>query len=180
MLWFQLTVEKDSHVNVKSCEFHIIFHLLSFPSSCSNKFAMCRGIKGSWLLFLPYITLCRLPVEFLISLGLKGFPSGSDSKESARNAGDPGLNPGLGRPPGEGTGNPLQYSCLENSMDRRAWWATSPWGCKESDTTEQLTLPLSGLKGVGQKQRKGPGNTVVSWCCDFWIWQVFEARVWCF
>ena len=41
-----------------------------------------------------------------------------------------GLIPGLGRSLGEGNGNPLQYSCLENSMDREAWWATSPWGCK--------------------------------------------------
>ena len=95
------------------------------------------------------MSLCILPVELLISLGLRGFPSGSDSKESACSAGDLGLNPGLRRPPGEGTGSPLQYSCLENSMDRRAWWDTSPWGCKESDRTEQLTLPLSGLKGMG-------------------------------
>ena len=42
----------------------------------------------------------------------------------ARNAGEPGSNPGSGRSPGEGNGNPLQYSCLENSMDREAWWAT--------------------------------------------------------
>ena len=52
-----------------------------------------------------------------------GFPDGSDSKEPACNAGDPGLIPGLGRSPGEGNGNPLQYSCLENPMDRGAWWA---------------------------------------------------------
>ena len=49
---------------------------------------------------------------------------GSDGKESACNMGDPGSIPGLRRPPGEGNGNPLQYSCLENSADRRAWWAT--------------------------------------------------------
>ena len=53
-----------------------------------------------------------------------GFPSGSDSKESACNAGDLNSIPGLGRSPGEGNGNPLQYSCLENPMDRGAWWAT--------------------------------------------------------
>ena len=51
------------------------------------------------------------------------FPGGSDGKESACNAGDPSLIPGLGRSPGEGNGNPLQYSCLENSMDRGAWKA---------------------------------------------------------
>ena len=48
-----------------------------------------------------------------------GFPGGSDGKEYAYNVGDPGLTPGLGRSPGEGNGNPLQYSCLKNSMDRR-------------------------------------------------------------
>ena len=47
----------------------------------------------------------------------------SDGKEAACNAGNLGLIPGLGRSPGEGNGNPLQYSCLENFMDRGAWWA---------------------------------------------------------
>ena len=53
-----------------------------------------------------------------------GFPGGSDGKESACHGGDLGLIPGSGRPPGEGNGNTFQYSCLENSMDRGAWWAT--------------------------------------------------------
>ena len=52
---------------------------------------------------------------------LQGFPGGSDSKESVCNAGRPGSIPGLGRSPGEGNGNLLQF-CLENSMDRGAWW----------------------------------------------------------
>ena len=52
------------------------------------------------------------------------FPGASDGKASAYNAGDPGSIPGSGRSPGEGNGNPLQYSCLENTMDRGAWWAT--------------------------------------------------------
>jgi len=52
-----------------------------------------------------------------------GFPGGSEGKESACNVGDPGSTPGSGRYPGEGNGNPLQYSYLENSMDRGAWWA---------------------------------------------------------
>ena len=52
------------------------------------------------------------------------FPGGSVGKESVCNSGDPGSIPGLGRSPGEGSGNPLQYSCLENSMDRGAWRAT--------------------------------------------------------
>ena len=49
------------------------------------------------------------------------FPGGSDGKASAYNAGDLGSIPGLGRSPGEGNGNPLQYSCLENPTDRGAW-----------------------------------------------------------
>ena len=52
------------------------------------------------------------------------FPGGSDSKESTFNAGDMGLISGLGGSPGEGNGNPLQYSCLENPVDRGAWRAT--------------------------------------------------------
>ena len=53
-----------------------------------------------------------------------GYPFSSVGKESACNSGDPGLIPGLGRSPGEGNGNPLQYSCLENSMDKGAWQVT--------------------------------------------------------
>ena len=53
-----------------------------------------------------------------------GFPGGSDGKESACDAGDPGSIPGSGRSPGEGNGSPLQYSCLQNSMDRGALQAT--------------------------------------------------------
>ena len=52
-----------------------------------------------------------------------GFPGGLVGKESVCNAGHPGSVPGSGRSLGEGNGNPLQYSCLENSMDRGAWWA---------------------------------------------------------
>ena len=57
-------------------------------------------------------------------LGHMGFPGGSDGKESACIVRDLGLIPGLGRFPGEGNGNPLQYSCLENPMDGGAWRAT--------------------------------------------------------
>ena len=53
----------------------------------------------------------------------KGFPGGSEVKASACNAGELGSIPGLGRAPGEENGNPLQYSCLENPMDRGALWA---------------------------------------------------------
>ena len=65
-------------------------------------------------------------------------PCSSDYKESACNAGDPSSIPGSGRYPGEGHGNPLQYSCQENSMDRGAWWATVH-GVTELDTTERVS-----------------------------------------
>ena len=64
-----------------------------------------------------------------------GFPAGSDSKESACNARDWGAIPGLGRSPGEGNGYLLQYSCLENFMDRGALW-TTVHGVTELDMTE--------------------------------------------
>ena len=64
-----------------------------------------------------------------------GFPGGSDGKGPASNAGDLGLIPGLGRPPGEGKGYPLQYFGLENSMDY------SPWGHKESNMTGSIHVP---------------------------------------
>ena len=66
------------------------------------------------------------------------FPGGSDGKESSCNAEDPGLIPGSGRSPGEGSGNPLQYSCLENSIlpPWRSLVGYSSWGHKESDPTE--------------------------------------------
>ena len=67
------------------------------------------------------------------------FPGGSDSQESACNAGDLGLIPGLGRFLGGGHSNPLQYSCPENPHGQRSLAVYSPWGCKESDMTERLS-----------------------------------------
>ena len=64
------------------------------------------------------------------------FPGGSDGKESSCNAGDPGSISGSGRYPGKGNGNPLQYSCLENPMDRGAWRATVHRVEKSQDTTK--------------------------------------------
>ena len=55
---------------------------------------------------------------------IQGFPGGSDGKEYACDAGDPGSVPELGRSPGGGNGNPLKYSCLKNPMDKGAWQAT--------------------------------------------------------
>ena len=68
----------------------------------------------------------------------RNFPGGSDGKASACNVGDLGSVPGLGRSPGEGNGNPLHYSHLENPHGWRILVGYSPWGLKESDTTEPL------------------------------------------
>ena len=77
----------------------------------------------------------RLPTPVFL-----GFPCGSAGKESAFNAGDLGLIPGLGRSPGGRHGNPLQYSGLENPHGQRSLAGYSPWGRKESDMTEQLSI----------------------------------------
>ena len=74
--------------------------------------------------------------NYVIELCYYYFPGSSDGKASACNAGDLGPIPGLGRSPGKGNGNPLQYPCLENSMDYSAW------DHKELDTTEQLHFTL--------------------------------------
>ena len=103
-------------------------NLISSSSSFSKpnlniwKFLVCIMLKPSMQGFKHDLT------------SMEGFPGSSDSKTSACNAGDLGLIPGSGRSPGEGNGNLLQYSCLENSMDG----GYSPWDHKESDTTEQL------------------------------------------
>ena len=69
---------------------------------------------------------------------VRGFPYGSVGKESACNAGDPVSIPGSARFPGEGHGNPFQYSSLENSEYRETWVGPNPWGHKELDMTGQL------------------------------------------
>ena len=71
-----------------------------------------------------------------------GFPGGLEVKASACNAGDLGSIPGSGRFPGEGTSNPLQYSCLENLMDGEAWWATVH-GIAKSRTLRDFTFTFT-------------------------------------
>ena len=91
---------------------------------------------------LPTITIAlQFQHYFLIRILWKsmGFPGGSEVKASACNAGNLGSIPGLDRSPGEGNGNPLQYSCLENPMDGEAWRATVH-EVTESDMTEQLSI----------------------------------------
>ena len=100
---------------------------------------------------------------------------GSDGKESTCNAGDRGSVPGLGRSPGEGNGYLLQYSCLENSVDRGAWRPTVPWGCKELEMTERLTLLLlyfSGSKKKNTRKLYGTKNN----CLQAQLGQILDAK----
>ena len=78
-----------------------------------------------------------------ISYGNLDFPDGSDGKESACNTVDLCSIPGLGRSPGGGHGNPLQYSCLEKPHGESILAGNSPWDCKELDTTERLSTTCS-------------------------------------
>ena len=75
---------------------------------------------------------------FTTSATWEGFPGSSDGKKSASSVVDLGSIRGSGRSPGEGNGNPLQYSCLEKSHGWKSMAGYSPQGCKESDTTEKL------------------------------------------
>ena len=112
-------------------------------------------LQGKNLAFesLPFIALIatRCCVKTLyMYYPMRYFPGGSEGKESTHNEGDLGSVPGLGRSPGEGHGNPLQYSCLENPHGQRSLVGYSPRGREELDTTEQLStaqhvIPLKPL-----------------------------------
>ena len=83
------------------------------------------------------------PLQHLLFVDFLSFPGGSDGKVSACNAGDLGSIPGLGRSPGEGNGNPLQYSCLENPMDGGTWWVTVHGVTKSRTWLSNFTFFLS-------------------------------------
>ena len=89
---------------------------------------------SSFLVLLSHLLRYRTDVSGRDMMAL--IASGSNSTESVCNEGHLGMMPGSGRSCGEGNGTPLQYSCLEKSMDREPWWATVHGGLKESDRTE--------------------------------------------
>ena len=91
------------------------------PGNSQLTFSSLLSIKHLHVLYL--CTMCE-GLQFWSQTKLDEVPGDSDGKESACNAGDLGSIPGWGRSPGEGKGNPLQYSCLEKPMDRGAWRAT--------------------------------------------------------
>ena len=97
-----------------------------------------------WAIFKVFVEfIIILLLVFFWHVESYGCPGGSDSVESACNAGDQGLILGLGRFPGRRNSYPLQYSCLENTMNRGAWQAIVHGVAKNGDTTEWLTLLLS-------------------------------------
>ena len=89
---------------------------LSLPDEQGVSRAVGEGIHASWCLFQDLVRGLRVKFKQLL-----GFSGGSDGKESACKEGDQGSIPGWGRSPAGRNGNPLQYSCMENFMDRRAW-----------------------------------------------------------
>ena len=100
--------------------------MLSEPSYGQKKkrlFSQPNIILLLYLALLDLISVANLSERKITCYDDTGFPGGSDSKVSAYNVGDPGSIPGWERSPGEENGNPLQYSCLENSMERGTWWA---------------------------------------------------------
>ena len=98
-----------------------------------------------------------------------GFPGGSDGKESICNVGDLGSIPGLGRSPGGGHGNLLWYSCLENPHGERGLVGYSLWGCKELDTTEQLSTAQRWVQRrmPSPERRAGKGAVLQREVCWF-------------
>ena len=91
----------------------------------------------------PHLYFYLFILYFLKPFTYLGFPGGSNDKESACSAGDLGSISGSARSPGEGNGNPLQYSCLENPMDRGAWWASVPGAAKSQTRLKRLTCTCS-------------------------------------
>ena len=100
--------------------------------------------------FQPFLRACSQGLIWNCFYRLLHFPGGSELKASAWNAGVMGLIPGSGRSPGEGNGNPLRYSCLENPMEGGAWWATVHGVAKSrtqlSDFTHSLTQTGQNLQ----------------------------------
>ena len=146
-------------------------------------------------LMLDIYWLHKLRLSFLLEqvwiasvLYIQNFPRGSDGKASAYNAEDLGSNPGLGRSSGEGNGNPLQYSCLENPMDGGAWWATvhgipKSW-TQLSDLMEKAMAPHSntlawkipGMEEPGGLQSMGSLKVRHDWATSLSLFTFLHWR----
>ena len=105
-----------------------IFHYSSISTLCSSIIKILPVFFKHAVISLSHLDHCKyssLNLEYLpwTHIFIRSFPGGSNGKEFACNSGDLDLIPGLGRFPGEGNGYPLQYSCLENPMNKGTWWA---------------------------------------------------------
>ena len=140
---------------------------LGIPSLCKLLLPTTKDLKARYLLFLKLSDYCAyVCTETLKTSG--GFPSGSVVKNPPANAGDTSLIPGLERSPGVGNGNPLQYSCLENPIDRGTWRATVRGAAKESDMTYWLNNNKDIRKGPGHPLMALALNQAVPW--QTWLW----------
>ena len=124
--------------------------------SWQNSVSLC---PASFCSLRPNLLLLQVFLDFL-TFAFQGFPGGSQDKASASNVGDLGSIPGSGRSPGEGNGNPLQYSRLESPMDREAWQATVYGFAKSQTRLSDFTFPYNEkdfwvlvLEGLGGLHR---------------------------
>ena len=156
---------------------YISIYRESFLSSLAQLFFF-SFLKNLFILYWRVIAFQNFAVfcqnstwishRYAYILSLLGFPGGSDGKASACNAGDPGSIPGLGRSPGEGNGNPLQYFCLENFVDWGAWSMGS-----QKDP--------GSIPGLGRSPGEGNGNPLQYFCLenfvDWGAWSMGSQRV---
>jgi len=163
------------------CFSFLVLKFVQFPGfPCSSGFLSsspgsrkCEGAE-------PSFCANPWPQTSALTSDLRGFPGSSVSKESACSAGDQGLIPGSGRSPGEGNGNPLQYSCLENPMNRGAWQPTVHEVTRMGHNL--VTKPSSDLReeaesGQGPENFRRAGGWAAfsfprEWICE-WKWCSF-------
>ena len=128
----------------------------------------CRRTQfNSWVGKIPW-RRDKLPTSVLL-----GFPHGSESTESAYNAEDLGSVPELVRSPRGGHGNPLQYSSLENPHGQRSLVGYSPWSCRESDMTEQVSTAQLSLALLGSSQVSAVKNLPAEQeTPETWVWSL--------
>ena len=183
---FQCYSLKSSHPRLlpqspKDCSIHLcLFCCLEnrvIVTIFLNSLYMCQYTVHQYTLKSTFIqTFCSHPHR--CSPGYwEDLPGGSEGRESACSVEDPGLIPGLGRYLGEGNGCPLQNSCLENSMDRGAWWATIH-AVAESDMTHRQTLHTSPLQSWVVRTPHFLERVLQDWCSSgFWAtWSQFLYR----
>ena len=122
--------EAEGKQNICTCELcvntHTHTHTHIYTETYIHNIHSCTHIQ-LYTQICTYYIYTYTCICTHVFIHIQGFPGDSEVKDPPANAGDMGLIPGLGRSPGGGNGNTLQYSCLENSIDRRAWQAAVHW-----------------------------------------------------